>query len=73
MAVEEALDTGGIYAEVRTPIGDEETAGELRERLVALGSELLVHEIDRVPGATPAPQVGETTYAAKLDGGGVRA
>ena len=30
MAVEEALDTGGIYAEVRTPIGDEETAGELR-------------------------------------------
>ena len=36
------LDTGGIFAEVRTPIGDDETAGELRDRLVALGTELLV-------------------------------
>jgi methionyl-tRNA formyltransferase len=67
MAVEETLDTGGIFAEVRTPIGDAETAGELRDRLVALGTELLVREIDRVPGATPAPQVGEETYAAKLE------
>ncbi len=66
MAVEETLDTGGVFAELRTPIGEEETAGELRARLVALGTELLVREIDRVPGAVPAPQVGEPTYAAKL-------
>ena len=49
MAVEETLDTGGVYAEVRTPIGDDETAGELRERLVALGTDLLVREIAGVP------------------------
>ena len=67
MALEETLDTGGIYADVRTPIGDHETAGELRDRLVVLGSELLVHEIDRCPARRPAPQVGEPTYAEKLE------
>ncbi len=67
MAVEETLDTGGVYAEVRTPIGDDETAGELRDRLVALGADLLVRELDNVPGSTPRAQVGEATYAAKLE------
>jgi methionyl-tRNA formyltransferase len=67
MAVEKTLDTGGIYAEARTPIGENETAGELRERLVALGTDLLIAHIDEVPGTTPRPQEGDPTMAAKLE------
>jgi methionyl-tRNA formyltransferase len=66
MAVEEGLDTGGVYASVRLTIRDDETAGELRSRLVDAGSRLLVEHIAEVPGSEPAAQVGEPTYADKL-------
>jgi methionyl-tRNA formyltransferase len=66
MQLEEGLDTGGIYAEARVTIDPDETADALRERLVSLGTELLVHTLLDGLGA-PAPQVGEPTYAAKLD------
>jgi len=65
MAVEEGLDTGGIYAEVVLDIGDRESASELRERLVDAGSTLLVDTLAAGIG-TPKPQVGEATYAEKL-------
>ena len=42
MRVEDGLDTGGVYASARLTIGADETAGELRARLVELGAELLV-------------------------------
>jgi methionyl-tRNA formyltransferase len=67
MAVEESLDTGGVFAEARTAIGAHETAGELRDRLVALGTELLVRELDGVIGRAPRPQAGEATYAVKIE------
>jgi methionyl-tRNA formyltransferase len=66
MAVEEGLDTGGIYAEARVTIEPEETADELRDRLVGIGTELLVTTLSHGLGV-PRPQVGEPTYAAKID------
>ncbi len=66
MGLEEGLDTGPVHACERVPIGPDETADELRARLVARGSELLVRTLSAGLGA-PAPQVGEPTYAAKLD------
>src|SRR5688500_14598522 len=42
MDVEEGLDTGGIHREAVLDIGPDETAEELRSRLVAAGTELLV-------------------------------
>ena len=65
MAVEEGLDTGGIYRRVEVPIGPDETLGELRDRLVAEGTRLLVDALASGLGE-PAPQVGEPTYAEKL-------
>jgi methionyl-tRNA formyltransferase len=65
MDVEEGLDTGGIHREVVLDIGPDETADELRERLVAAGTELLVAGLAAGLG-TPRPQVGEPTYAEKL-------
>jgi methionyl-tRNA formyltransferase len=66
MALEAGLDTGPVFACERTPIGAQETAGELRARLVGLGTELLVATLPRVPESKPAPQTGEPTYAEKL-------
>lgn len=66
MALEEGLDTGPVYACERIAIGDDETAEELRERLVDAGTRLLVDALRDGLGA-PVAQEGETTYADKLD------
>lgn len=65
MAVEEGLDTGGVYARREVPIGPETTAAELREQLVDVGAELLVDTL-AAPLGEPEPQAGEVTLAAKL-------
>ena len=66
MELEEGLDTGPVYACERTPIGDRETAGELHERLVEIGTRLLVETVPEVGHRQPDPQHGEPTYAEKL-------
>jgi methionyl-tRNA formyltransferase len=66
MALDPGLDTGPVHECVRTPIGPDETVDELRARLVALGTPLLVDALDRGLGE-PTPQEGEPTYAAKVD------
>ncbi|HUY65228.1 MAG TPA: methionyl-tRNA formyltransferase [Acidimicrobiales bacterium] len=68
MAVEAGLDTGGIYAETDTVIGDDETADELRGRLVAMGCRLLERHLgDGVAGLPVArDQVGQPSYAEKV-------
>lgn len=66
MQLEEGLDTGPVYACDRTPIASDETAGELRTRLVELGTDLLVRTLPNIETSTPAPQAGEATHAAKL-------
>ncbi|MBM3674807.1 MAG: methionyl-tRNA formyltransferase [Actinobacteria bacterium] len=66
MAVEAALDAGPVYARASTPIDATETAGELRARLVTLGTDLLVRTLPVFGTASPESQTGEPTYAAKL-------
>jgi methionyl-tRNA formyltransferase len=66
MRIDAGLDTGPVYATRSTAIGPHDTAGELRARLVALGTELMVETVPHVPTADPTPQVGEATYAEKL-------
>ena len=66
MALEEGLDTGPVYACEEVAIGEEETAAELRARLVTIGTNMLVDALGReLP--EPRPQEGEPTYAAKLE------
>ncbi len=45
MQLDEGLDTGPILVARSTPIGPEETAGELQERLAALGARLLLETL----------------------------
>jgi len=66
MQLEAGLDTGPVYACRTIPITPDDTAGDLRGRLAGLGIELLLSEIESIPGRTPTPQAGEETYAAKL-------
>jgi len=68
MAVEEDLDTGGIYRRAEVEIGPDDDLERLRGRLVELGTGLLVDALRE--GLGPArPQEGEVTYAAKLEPG----
>lgn len=66
MGLEVGLDTGPVYRRATVAIGEEETADELRGRLVELGTGLLVDALATGLGEG-APQAGEPTYAAKLD------
>ncbi len=65
MVVEEGLDTGGIYAERVVDIGPDETAEQLRGRLVDAGAALLVTTLATGLGS-PRAQVGDTIYAEKF-------
>ena len=66
MALEEGLDTGGVYARVEVPIGPTATASDLRVELVDVGSRLLVDTLAAGLGVAE-PQVGTPTYASKID------
>jgi methionyl-tRNA formyltransferase len=68
MAVEEGLDTGGVYRSATTPIGPDVTADELRRELTTMGTGLLLATLADGLGA-PEPQTGEVTYAEKIDPG----
>ncbi len=68
MAVEAGLDTGPVYAEQETEIDEEETADELRSRLVVIGCRLLADHLAHGLKGLPVPrdQIGEPSYAEKI-------
>jgi methionyl-tRNA formyltransferase len=66
MEVAPELDAGAVYARRIVPIDPRVTLAELQAELVAAGSALLVEELT-AGLQMPEPQVGEITYAAKLD------
>src|SRR5438876_1438331 len=61
------MDTGDVLRTARTPIGPEETAGELAERLSRLGADVLIDTLARLDALTPTPQRHEdATLAPRL-------
>jgi methionyl-tRNA formyltransferase len=69
MALEEGLDTGGVYARREVRIGPETTAAELRLELVEVGTRLLIDTLTAPLSEWiehPESQRGEVTYAAKF-------
>jgi methionyl-tRNA formyltransferase len=75
MRMEAGLDTGPIAMTQKVPIGPDMTAGELHDRLAALGADLMVGALDALERGTlrlaPQPQAG-VTYAAKIESGETR-
>ncbi len=66
MQLEEGLDTGPVYSRARIPIGPTTTADELRSHLVRTGAKILVDTLGG-PMPTAVAQVGEPSYAQKID------
>lgn len=65
MAVEEGLDTGGVYRRDAVPIGASDTVETLRSRLVTIGTSQLLDALDLGFGEAET-QVGDVTYADKI-------
>jgi methionyl-tRNA formyltransferase len=65
MQMDAGLDTGAMLARRAIPIGETETAGELHDRLAALGGEMIVETLRSLPSPVAQDAV-RATYAAKL-------
>lgn len=64
------LDAGDVIAQISTPIGPEETAGELFDRLAPLGGRLLAETVERIAAGTAGrtPQdPSQATLAPMID------
>jgi methionyl-tRNA formyltransferase len=68
MKMEPGLDTGPVLLERRTPIGEQETAGELTTRLAEEGAAAIVQVLaDLQAFEEKAQPESGVTYAAKID------
>ena len=69
MFMTEELDAGDILGSVKTPIGEDETAGELSKRLSVIGADLLSESVRAIEKNTAyhAPQdFSEATFAPPM-------
>ncbi len=70
MYLAEGMDDGDVIYTLETEIGEQETAGELTERLAKIGAPLLAKTLDAVAAGT-APRKpqdsGAATYAPMID------
>jgi methionyl-tRNA formyltransferase len=69
MRIDAGLDTGDILLQRATPIGPEETAVELGERLAVMGAELLTETLQQIEAGTIIPtkqDAAAATYAPIL-------
>jgi methionyl-tRNA formyltransferase len=69
MGMEVGLDTGPVYAKRAIDIGINETAGELHDRLAALGGDLLVEKLQPIVEGNLYAEIQDdalATYAEKM-------
>lgn len=67
MRMDEGMDTGPILLQAEEPIGPDDDAGALGERLAALGARLLVETLDRFEELEERPQdEARATIASKI-------
>ena len=72
MRMDEGLDTGPVLLQEEVPIGFEETAGELHDRLAILSGDVLLKTIDGMRNGRLIEKPQENaraTYAPKIDRG----
>ena len=63
MLMEEGLDTGPILMQSQIEIGDEETAGELADRLAVAGAALLIETLDALDRQQIEPRIQDHAAA----------
>jgi len=64
MLIDEGLDTGPVLLSRATPIGEEETAGELETRLAHLGGQLLVETLAELEAGRLVPRPQDAARAS---------
>jgi methionyl-tRNA formyltransferase len=68
MQMDEGLDTGPVMLHQATPIGPEETAADLHDRLAEMGAHLILTALDGIDWLPRTRQAATgITYAAKID------
>ena len=70
MLMDVGLDTGDILQTAKTEIGENETAGELFDRLAILGGELIIKTLDALQNGTVTAQKQDealSTHTSKID------
>lgn len=70
MQMDAGLDTGDILLVEKTKIGENETSGELFDRLSVIGADLLIKTLKTVEAGKLSPQKqddSQSTYASMLD------
>lgn len=70
MLMNAGLDTGDILLSVKTEIGENETSGELFDRLAQLGGKLILKTLDVVENGTAEPKKQDdslATHTSKID------
>lgn len=67
--MDEGMDTGDVLGQAEVPIDDDDTAGNLHDKLARVGAEVLLETVDRIGlgTTTPVPQNHElATYTRKI-------
>lgn len=70
MQMDAGLDTGAMLSKKETPIGEEDTAATLHDRLAELGAEALLEVLDKLEQGKIVGELqndNDTTYAKKMD------
>ena len=62
--LEETVDTGTVILQARLPIRDEETAGELHDRLSEVGAEIVLHTVRLIESGKAVPKPQDATLAS---------
>ncbi len=69
MFMDEGMDTGDILLQEKVKIGDDETTGELWDKLATIGAELLIQTLKKIEDGTiqRKPQPDDFTLAPMLE------
>lgn len=69
MYMNEKMDEGDMLLKEEVSIGEDETLGELWQRLSKIGGKLLIETLEKIENGNivATPQTGEATYAPMLD------
>lgn len=63
--LQDRVDTGSVLLQRSTPIGPDETAGEVHDRLAAIGAEAVLETVRMLEQGTAAPRVQDESLASR--------
>lgn len=62
--LQEKVDTGNILLQARVPIGENETGGELHDKLADVGAEIVLHTVRLIETDKASPKPQDNTLAS---------